>query len=137
MPFDENLGARVRSVLSDRTDVVEKRMFGGLAFMVSGRMCCGIIKNDLMLRVGPQRLEQLLKKPHARVMDFTGRPSQNMIYVSPAGLRTEAALRTWVGQSLDWLSDDRAANKPKAKKPTAKTPTAKTATAKKRKAASA
>jgi TfoX/Sxy family transcriptional regulator of competence genes len=121
MPFDENLGARLRSVLSDRTDVIEKRMFGGLAFMVNGRMCCGIIKNDLMLRVGPRRLEELLKKPHARVMDFTGRPSKNMIYVAPAGLRTEAALRTWVDQSLEWLSDDQAPRGPKtkAKKPRA------------------
>jgi TfoX/Sxy family transcriptional regulator of competence genes len=116
MPFDENLGSRVRSVLSDRTDVVEKRMFGGLAFMVSGRMCCGIIKNDLMLRVGPRRLEELLKKPHARVMDFTGRASNNMIYVSPAGLRTDAALRTWVGKSLEWLSEDQAVKTPKARK---------------------
>jgi TfoX/Sxy family transcriptional regulator of competence genes len=115
MPFDENLGARVRSALSDRTDVVEKRMFGGLAFMVNGRMCCGIVKDDLMLRVGPQRLEELLKKPHARVMDFTGRPSNNMIYVSPAGLRTESALRTWIGKSLEWLSEDQAAKAPKPK----------------------
>jgi TfoX/Sxy family transcriptional regulator of competence genes len=116
MPFDENLGARVRSVLSARTDVVEKRMFGGLAFMVNGRMCCGIVKNDLMLRVGPRKLQELLKQPHARIMDFTGRPSNNMIYVSPAGLRTEAELRAWIGRALEWLSEDVATKKPKAKK---------------------
>jgi TfoX/Sxy family transcriptional regulator of competence genes len=102
MAFDENLAARIRSALSSRTDVVEKRMFGGLAFMVNGRMCCGIIKNDLMLRVGPSRHQEMLAKAHARVMDFTGRPSNQMIYVSPEGLRTDTALRSWIGVALEF-----------------------------------
>jgi TfoX/Sxy family transcriptional regulator of competence genes len=103
MAFDEKLGARIRSALASRTDVVEKRMFGGLAFMVNGRMCCGIVKDDLMLRVGPSRLQEMLAKPHARVMDFTGRPSNGMIYVSPEGLRTDAALRSWIAVALEFV----------------------------------
>lgn len=103
MAFDENLAARIRSVLASRTDVVEKRMFGGLAFMVNGRMCCGIVKNDLMLRVGPSRQQEMLAKPHARVMDFTGRPSNGMIYVSPEGLRTDTSLRSWIGEALEYV----------------------------------
>jgi TfoX/Sxy family transcriptional regulator of competence genes len=103
MAFDENLAARIRSALASRTDVVEKRMFGGLAFMVNGRMCCGIVKTDLMLRVGPSRQQEMLAKPHARVMDFTGRPSNGMIYVSPEGLRTDTALRSWIGEALEFV----------------------------------
>jgi TfoX/Sxy family transcriptional regulator of competence genes len=115
MPFDEHLAARVRAVLSDRADVVEKRMFGGLAFMVDGRMCCGIVKDDLMLKVGPQKHQELLAKPHARPMDFTGRPSKGMLYVSSAGVRTEAALRSWVGKALEFRrSEDLTAEQPKA-----------------------
>lgn len=104
MAFDEKLAARIRSALSSRTDVVEKRMFGGLAFMVNERMCCGIVKNDLMLRVGPVRQDELLAKPHARVMDFTGRPSKGMIYVSPQGFHTDAALRSWIGEALAFVT---------------------------------
>jgi TfoX/Sxy family transcriptional regulator of competence genes len=115
MPFDERLAARVRAVLSDRADVVEKRMFGGLAFMVNGRMCCGIVKDDLMLKVGPQKHQELLAKPHARPMDFTGRPSKGMLYISAAGVRTEAALRSWIDKALEFRrSEDLTAGQPQA-----------------------
>lgn len=70
MAFDEFLGGRVRTALSDRDDVVEKRMFGGLAFMVGGNMCVGIIGNDLMVRVGPEGDAEALARPHVRPMDF-------------------------------------------------------------------
>jgi TfoX/Sxy family transcriptional regulator of competence genes len=121
MAFDENLAARIRSALASRTDVVEKRMFGGLAFMVNGRMCCGIVKNDLMLRVGTLRQQEMLAKPHARVMDFTGRPSKGMIYVSPEGLRTETALRLWIGEALEFvMSPELAAKAAKTRKPRAR-----------------
>jgi TfoX/Sxy family transcriptional regulator of competence genes len=118
--FDEHLAARIRSALASRTDVVEKRMFGGLAFMVNGRMCCGIVKNDLMLRVGASRQQAMLAKPHARVMDFTGRPSNGMIYVSPEGLRTDTALRSWLGEALEFVMS------PEMSAKAAKTKTAKT-----------
>jgi TfoX/Sxy family transcriptional regulator of competence genes len=121
MAFDENLAARIRSALASRTDVVEKRMFGGLAFMVNGRMCCGIVKNDLMLRVGTLRQQEMLAKPHARVMDFTGRPSKGMIYVSPEGLRTETALRSWIGEALEFvMSPELTAKAAKTRKPRAR-----------------
>lgn len=120
MAFDEHLAARIRSALASRMDVVEKRMFGGLAFMVNGRMCCGIVKNDLMLRVGPSRQHEMLAKPHARVMDFTGRPSNGMIYVSPEGLRTDKALRSWIEEALEFvMSPELAAKATKTRKTTA------------------
>ena len=63
MSYDENLAARIRVILSDRDDVVEKKMFGGLCFMVSGVMCCGLTKGDFMVRVGPERYEDALTQP--------------------------------------------------------------------------
>jgi TfoX/Sxy family transcriptional regulator of competence genes len=100
MAYDEGLAGRVRRILGGRGDFAEKKMFGGLAFMIEGHMGCGVIGADLMVRVGPEGLEEALARPHARLMDFTGRPSKGMVYVGPAGLRTEKALEAWVGRAL-------------------------------------
>lgn len=70
MPFDETVARRVRKALTGSPDVVEKKMFGGIAFMVRGNMCCGVIVDRLMLRVGPKGYETALSRPHARAMDF-------------------------------------------------------------------
>jgi hypothetical protein len=78
-------------------------MFGGLAFMVGGHMCCGVIGNDLMVRVGPERLEDALARPHARVMDFTGRPSRGMVYVGAGGVGTTGAVAAWVNRGLSFV----------------------------------
>ena len=74
MAYDEKLAARVRGALAGRGGVEEKKMFGGLTFMLRGKMCCGVLKGDLVLRVGPDRAAGALKSPHARPFDFTGRP---------------------------------------------------------------
>jgi len=100
MSYDENLAARIRTVLSDRDDVVEKKMFGGLCFMVGGAMRCGLTKSNFMVRVGPEQYDDALAEPHARPMDFTGRPLKGMVYVAPAGLRTRASLARWVERGL-------------------------------------
>jgi hypothetical protein len=71
-------------------------MFGGLAFMVSGGMACGVVGDELMARVGPRRYEEALRRPHARPMDFTGRPLRGMVYVGADGIRTAAALKKWI-----------------------------------------
>ncbi|MDE3097763.1 MAG: TfoX/Sxy family protein [Chloroflexota bacterium] len=71
-------------------------MFGGLAFLVDGKMCVGVLKNELVVRVGAERYMDALKRPHARPMDFTGRPSRGMVYVSAAGVTRGAALKRWV-----------------------------------------
>jgi TfoX/Sxy family transcriptional regulator of competence genes len=113
--YDEKLAARVRAILSTRDDVVEKRMFGGLCFMVSGAMCCGLTQTDFMVRVGSERYDEALAQPHARPMDFTGRPLKGMVYVAPPGLRTDAALSRWVRRGLDFVSGD-GAPKPKRRR---------------------
>ena len=100
MAYDEGLAERVREVLSGRPGVEEKRMFGGLAFMANGHMCCGVLGEDLVVRVGPDRYEEALAQPHARPMDFTGRPLRGMLYVGPEGHESEEALQWWVHQAV-------------------------------------
>ncbi|PKN58641.1 MAG: RNA methyltransferase [Deltaproteobacteria bacterium HGW-Deltaproteobacteria-14] len=104
MAFDEGLAQRVREVLSDRDDlgeVVEKKMFGGLAFMIRGNMCCGILREDLMARVGKANHARWLGEPHAREMDFTGRPSPGMLFVGPNGVAEDDALGRWIAACVD------------------------------------
>jgi TfoX/Sxy family transcriptional regulator of competence genes len=100
MAYDEALATRIRALLADRTDVEEKRMFGGIKFIVAGAMACGIGGDELVARVGPQSHLEALSMPRARPMDFTGRPLRGLVYVAPAGLRTEATLRHWVEASV-------------------------------------
>jgi hypothetical protein len=102
MAYDEGLAERIRGILDERPDVTEKRMFGGIAFMVSGRMCVGIVKEDLMVRVGPERYEELLAQPHARAMDFTGRPMKGFLFVEPGGFEEDADLAQWVGDAVSY-----------------------------------
>lgn len=104
MTYDEELAIRIRKALDARDDVVEKKMFGGLCFMVGGAMCCGLTKTDFMVRVGPAQYDDALAQPHARPMDFTGRPLVGMVYVRPEGLRTDAALGKWIRRALGFLA---------------------------------
>jgi TfoX/Sxy family transcriptional regulator of competence genes len=96
--YDEELADRVRIVLADEPGLTERKMFGGLAFMLNGNMACGIVKDELMLRLGAEGADAALEEPHVRQMDFTGRPMTGMVYVEPAGL-DDAGLRRWVGQA--------------------------------------
>ena len=86
MAFDEGLASRVSALLGDRGDVSERRMFGGLTFMVSGHICCGINGDELIVRLGPEDEEAALAMPHARPMDFTNRPMRGFVTIAPAGL---------------------------------------------------
>jgi TfoX/Sxy family transcriptional regulator of competence genes len=104
MSYDEKLAQRVRKILAARSDVAEKKMFGGLAFMLRGRMFCGVIKEDLVVRVGPHQHEVALQQPHARPMDFTGRPLTGYVYVAPAGYQSRSALEKWVQRGVAFVS---------------------------------
>ncbi len=103
MAYDEALADRIGIILKDQPNVVGKKMFGGIAFMVSGNMCCGVVKDSLMLRVGAENYESLLSRPHAREMDFTGKSMKGMIYVDPEGLKSEEELKTWVDRALEFV----------------------------------
>ena len=95
MSYDEKAAERVRKALSGRRGVSEKKMFGGIAFMLDGAMCCGVLKDDLIVRVGAELGAKALAQPHARPFDFTGKPMTSIVYVAPAGYRG-AALGKWL-----------------------------------------
>lgn len=100
MAYDERLVARVRALLAEREDVGERRMFGGLTFMVGGHMCCGVNGDELIVRLDPDREGEALLRPHARPMDLTGRPMRGFVTVRQAGLRGRA-LDRWLRDALD------------------------------------
>jgi TfoX/Sxy family transcriptional regulator of competence genes len=101
--FDEALADRVREALGSRAAVSERRMFGGIAFMIEGNMCCGVIGEDLMVRLG-EDAERALAEPHTRPMDFTGKPMKTTIYVDPAGTGEDAELARWVEAGADFAA---------------------------------
>jgi TfoX/Sxy family transcriptional regulator of competence genes len=102
MAYDETLAERVRAELAGEDGLTERKMFGGLAFMLDGNMACGIVKDELMLRLGPEGADRALDEPHVRAMDFTGRPMTGMVFVAPEGLRDEG-LRHWVGEAASYV----------------------------------
>lgn len=101
--YDEKLADRVRKSLAGRKKITERKMFGGIAFLLNGKMFCGVIKNDLVIRTGPEYYEKALAKPHARPMDFTGRPMRGFVYVGLGGCKTEKTLSAWVNSGFVYV----------------------------------
>jgi len=104
MAYDEGLAQRLRECLADRADVTERKMFGGLCFLVGGNMAAGIVGDELMLRVGPAAYAECLARPHAREMDFTGRALKGMVYVAADGLSEDDALAAWLARGVDYAA---------------------------------
>ena len=104
MAYDEALAARVRESLPIRTDLAERRMFGGLAFMLAGNMCCCVTDKGLMVRVGPEGYQEALALPYAVVMDMTGRPMRGWVLVQPEGLQSRPSLSEWVSRGADFAA---------------------------------
>ena len=101
MPFSAELAARVRQIFSNQNQAVEeKKMMGGLTFMVNDKMCVGILNNDLMARIAPEEYESALTKPGARPMDFTGRPMKGYIFIDAQGTAENEDLDFWVNRAL-------------------------------------
>jgi TfoX/Sxy family transcriptional regulator of competence genes len=103
MVYDQVLATRVRSLLADRGDVEEKKMFGGITFMVAGQMCCGVLKDDLIVKVDADQSPTLLKQPHVRPFDFSGKPMMGMLYISPPAVREDAALQSWIQRGVEYV----------------------------------
>jgi len=101
MAYDEDLADRARAVMPTDADVTERKMFGGLAFLLKGHMFAGIVGGELMVRIGDEAARRALELDHVREMDFTGRPMKNMIFVQPAGLRGPA-LERWITAAADY-----------------------------------
>ena len=104
LSYDPAAAERVRQLLSGRSDVVEKKMVGGLSFLVNGNMCCGITGMALMVRVGAESREQALREPHVRPMLFAGRALSGFICIEPEGYAADDALASWVQRGLDFVS---------------------------------
>jgi len=103
MAFDEGLATRLGEILAAHGDVTEKKMFGGLAFMYRDYMAVGVIGETLMARVGPERYAEALARPHAREMDFTGKPMKGYVYVDPEGFAEDDDLARWVDDCVAFV----------------------------------
>jgi hypothetical protein len=100
--YDEALADRIREVLGGHPGIGERKMFGGLAFLLDGNMSVGIIGEELMVRVGPDAWADALAQPHAREMDFTGKSMKGFVYVGPDGVAEDEDLARWVDRGLDF-----------------------------------
>jgi TfoX/Sxy family transcriptional regulator of competence genes len=113
MAYDEKLAGRVRKALSKSTRIVERRMMGGLTFMVNGKMCVGVLKDDLMVRLDPVVYDSALKRQSCREMNFTGKPTKGFVFVGPKGTNNKQNLGYWVGLALDFNKNAKASKKRK------------------------
>jgi TfoX/Sxy family transcriptional regulator of competence genes len=102
MAYNEKLAERIRERLGDVPKVEEKKMMGGLAFMVNKKMCVGVFKDELMCRIDPTTREELVERQGCRVMAFTGRPMKGIVLVDDSGLRSPKDFEFWMKTSLDY-----------------------------------
>jgi len=102
MAVDETLAARVREEVGDLDGVVEKRMFGGLAFLLNGNMAVGVHGEDLIVRLPPEETDGALGEPHVRIFDMTGRPMKGWVLVGPGATESDDGLGAWVTRGVDF-----------------------------------
>lgn len=113
MTYDENLARRIRVRLADIPNVEEKEMMGGLTFMVNGKMCIGIIKDELMCRIHPRLHEAAVEKVGCRTMDFTGRPMKGYVLVDESGMRDKKDFDYWINVCLEFNPEAKSSKKNK------------------------
>ena len=102
MAYDEGLEQRIREQLEEMPGAIGKKMFGGICFMVQGNMACGVHKNSLIVRVGPEQHENALVQPHTRIFDITGRPMKGWVLVMPDGFESDSDLKHWIERGVDF-----------------------------------
>ena len=114
MAYDEYLAERINKVLKEkRVPFEEKKMMGGLTFMVDDKMCIGVVKENLMARIGPDNYEQALTKKGCKPMDFTGRPMKGYVFVEPDGIDMDNELNYWINLCLDFNPKAKSSKKKK------------------------
>lgn len=111
MAFDEKLNNRIREALLELPDVSEKHMFGGVCYMVNGKMCIGVVKDEMMCRIGPQQYEKALERKGCREMTFTGKPLNGYVYVSDEGMKTKKDFDHWIRLCLEFNKIAKASKK--------------------------
>lgn len=104
MAYDEGLAQRIREKLDEHSGITEKKMFGGIAFMLNGNMSVGVVKNDLCVRCGKEAADQAAGQLGARPMDFTGRPMKGWLFVSEEGTEADEALDEWIALGINYAS---------------------------------
>ena len=111
MAYNEKLSDRIREALANVPQVEEKKMFGGVCYMVDGKMCVGVVKDEMMCRIGPETYEEALEKTGCREMDFAGKPMEGYVYVSDEGMRTNEQFAYWINLCLEYNPKAKAAKK--------------------------
>ena len=104
MGYDPQVADRVWKLLVEIENVTERKMFGGVAFMMDGNMCCGVVDDRVVLRLGNDKAAKALEEPNIEPMDFTGRPVRSMFYLESAGHRRDADLRKWVRRAASFTA---------------------------------
>jgi TfoX/Sxy family transcriptional regulator of competence genes len=115
-PLNEELVNLVRQTIGPRQDIAEKRMFGGVAFLLEGKMTCGVVGNDLMLRISHEDFDAALSEDHIRPMDFTGRPMRGFLYLSREGWENQKIRKRWVDGGIAYAAS-LPAKKPRKARP--------------------
>ncbi|MBS1635778.1 MAG: TfoX/Sxy family protein [Bacteroidetes bacterium] len=111
MAFNESLSDRIREALAHLEDVEEKHMFGGVCYMVNGKMCVGVVKDEMMCRIDPGLSESLFEKTGCRPMDFTGKRMKGYVFVGPEGMRNQKEFNNWIKLCLDFNASAKASKK--------------------------
>ncbi len=111
MPFNEKLSDRIREALVSAPQVEEKYMFGGVCYMVNGKMCVGVVGDEMMCRIDPDREQEVLSKTGCRPMDFTGRPMKGYFFIDETGMKKKADFDYWIGLCLDFNGKAKASKK--------------------------
>lgn len=100
MAYNLTLAQRIREMVYGQKDASERKMFGGICFMIGGNMVCGVVGDELMSRINPESHAAALEKPHVKPMEFTGRSMKGYLFIEPEGIRTKKELAYWVNQGI-------------------------------------
>jgi hypothetical protein len=103
MAFDEALAGRIRQQLARRKNIEERKMFGGIGFLLNGNLLVGVWKESLVVRLGEEEGEEALKEPHVKEFDITGRPMRNWVLVGPEGVQTDEQLGGWIQRAVKFV----------------------------------
>lgn len=115
MAYNEKLSDRIREAMAHMPKVEEKQMFGGVCYMLNGKMCVGVVKNEMMCRIDPEIYEDVLKKKGCREMDFAGRPMKGYVYISEEGMRSKKDFEYWIGLCVEFNKKAKSSKKKKKK----------------------
>jgi hypothetical protein len=103
MAFDETLAARIRVILTRKKNIAEKKMFGGICFLLNAHLLVGVWKQSLIVRLGPDQEREVIQQPYLRRMDITGKPMKGWIIIEPAGLEGDDVLKQWIDRALKFV----------------------------------